>query len=144
MAAWVRILPAPFCEEWTTAVAAAALLWCGEDSPGVLAHVGGSTPTKMASSRIAAADQKRAFPEYADMGFDEDVARPKKSDHPHPERPQRLVLAERAAIGDENVPYDSACVRPSLTSRPARCHGARSTTPNRLPSSQEPRLAGVA
>ena len=28
----------------------------------------------MASSRIAAADTKRAFPAYADMGFDEDVA----------------------------------------------------------------------
>jgi hypothetical protein len=60
--------------EWTIGAAAAAVLWCGEDSQGVLAHVAGSTPIKMASSRIAAADTKRAFPEYADMGFDEDVA----------------------------------------------------------------------
>ena len=60
--------------EWTIGAAAAALLWYGEDSQGVLAHVAGSAPTKMASSRIAAAATKRAFPEYADMGFDEDVA----------------------------------------------------------------------
>jgi hypothetical protein len=60
--------------EWTIAAAAAALLWCGEDGQGILAHVAGSTPTKMASSRIAAAYTKRAFPEYAEIPLDEDIA----------------------------------------------------------------------
>ena len=60
--------------EWTIGAAAAALLWCGEDSQGVLAHVAGSTPIKIAASRIAAAGTKRAFPQFADMAFDEEVA----------------------------------------------------------------------
>jgi hypothetical protein len=60
--------------EGTIAAAAAALLWCGEDGQGILAHVAGSTPTKMTSSRIAAAYTKRAFPEYAEMPIDEDIA----------------------------------------------------------------------
>lgn len=60
----------------TVAAAAAALLWAGQDSYGVLTHVAGLTPTAMVESRRSYDScyaLRKDFPAAEQPGFDHDL-----------------------------------------------------------------------
>ena len=73
---WEQLEPAA---EATIAAAAAALLWCGEDTHGVLAHVAATTPLKMVSSRIANTIVNTKLPHASVIAVDESLVGPSVS-----------------------------------------------------------------
>jgi len=61
--------PLEMSAERTVAAAAAALMWCGEDSQGVLAHIAGRLAWKMALSRRIHMDLVDKQPELVGMPY---------------------------------------------------------------------------
>jgi hypothetical protein len=101
---WERLEPAA---EATIAAAASAMLWCGEDRDGVLAHMGATTSRRIVSSRIfisAVSDEDSSYAaEFAlDLFF-------------------RSREFEPAALPASVVPHWAATVREAISDAKRRC-----------------------
>jgi hypothetical protein len=72
--------PLELAAESTIAAAAAAMLWCGEDRHGVLAHIAGRSAWKMATSRRVQMYVVETHPECVGECYDDQVVQPSEFD----------------------------------------------------------------
>ena len=72
--------PLEVAAEGMIAAAAAAMLWCGEDRHGVLAHIAGRSAWKMAMSRRVQMYVVETHPEAVGEPYDDQVCEPSEFD----------------------------------------------------------------